>query len=336
VVGICLALGAALLALRAGGSAVGWAFQLQEPRVILLLLLLVTAIALNLAGLFELPSVAGGGKLAGRGGTAGAFWTGALAAFVATPCTGPFMGAALGAALVLPEAAALAIFAGLGLGLALPFLLLGFVPALRRRLPKPGPWMRRLRHILAVPMFLTALALAWILERQVGGAGLLVGLAAALAVAVALWWGGRRHAWLPFAPAALAVAAALAFIPTAVEPAEAHPGGTLAAEPFSEARLAALRAANRPVFLYFTADWCVTCKVNEKAVLERAEVAAAFKARGVQVLVGDWTRGDAEIGRFLEKHGRSGVPLYLWYAPGKEADVLPQILTVSRVTGLRG
>ncbi|HEY0028602.1 MAG TPA: protein-disulfide reductase DsbD domain-containing protein [Allosphingosinicella sp.] len=336
VVGICLALGAALLALRAGGSAVGWAFQLQEPRVILLLLLLVTAIALNLAGLFELPSLGGGGRLAGRGGTAGAFWTGALAAFVATPCTGPFMGAALGAALVLPEAAALAIFAGLGLGLALPFLLLGFVPALRRRLPKPGAWMGRLRRILSVPMFLTALALAWILERQIGGAGLLVGLAAALAVAVALWWAGRRHAWLPLAPAALASAAALAFIPTGVESAEAHPGGTLAAEPFSEARLATLRAANRPVFLYFTADWCVTCKVNEKAVLERAEVARAFKARGVQVLVGDWTRGDGEIGRFLEKHGRSGVPLYLWYAPGREAEVLPQILTVSRITGFTG
>jgi DsbC/DsbD-like thiol-disulfide interchange protein/cytochrome c biogenesis protein CcdA len=335
VVGICLALGAALLALRAGGSAVGWAFQLQEPRVILLLLLLVTAIALNLAGLFELPAIGGGGKLAKRGGTAGAFWTGALAAFVATPCTGPFMGAALGAALVLPEAAALAIFAGLGLGLALPFLLLGFVPALRRSLPKPGAWMGRLRRILSVPMFLTALALAWILERQVGGAGLLAGLAAALVIAVALWWAGRRHAWLPLAPAALAAAAALALVPTAVQTAEAHPGGTLAAEPFSEARLAALRVANRPVFLYFTADWCVTCKVNEKAVLERAEVANAFKARGVEVLVGDWTRGDAEIGRFLEKHGRSGVPLYLWYAPGREAEVLPQILTVSRITELR-
>jgi thiol:disulfide interchange protein len=143
VVGVCLGLGALLLGLRAGGSAVGWAFQLQEPRVILFLLLLVVAIALNLAGLFELPAIGRGGRLAERGGAAGAFWTGALAAFVATPCTGPFMGAALGAALVLPEAAALAIFAGLGLGLALPFLLLGFVPALRRRLPKPGPWMQR-------------------------------------------------------------------------------------------------------------------------------------------------------------------------------------------------
>jgi thiol:disulfide interchange protein len=334
VIGVCLALGAVLLALRAGGAAVGWAFQLQDPRVILFLLLLVTAIALNLAGLFQLPSFGRGGGLAGRDGAAGAFWTGALAAFVATPCTGPFMGAALGAALVLPEAAALAIFAGLGLGLALPFLLLGFVPALRRRLPRPGPWMQRLRRILSVPMFLTALGLAWIFERQAGGEGLLIALAAVAVLATALWWAGRRHKWLPIAAGAAAAALALAFLPMAVAPAEAQAGGALNAQPFSEARLAALRAQGKPVFLYFTADWCVTCKVNEKAVLERAEVARGFRAKGVTVLVGDWTRGNGEIGRFLEKHGRSGVPLYLWYAPGGEAEVLPQILTVARVKGL--
>ncbi len=164
----CLALGGLLLAVRAGGAMVGWAFQLQDPRVILLLLLLVTAIALNLAGLFRLPMLAGGEGLAGRGGAAGAFFTGALAAFIATPCTGPFMGAALGAALVLPAAGALAVFAGLGLGLAVPFLALGFIPALRRRLPRPGPWMATLQRILSVPMFLTALGLAWILGRQTG------------------------------------------------------------------------------------------------------------------------------------------------------------------------
>ena len=334
VVLVCLALGAALLALRASGEAVGWAFQLQDPRVILFLLLLVTAIALNLAGLFELPSLGSGQRLAGSGGTAGAFWTGALAAFVATPCTGPFMGAALGAALVLPSAAALAIFAGLGLGLALPFLALGFIPALRRRLPKPGPWMQRFRRILSIPMFLTALALAWILERQTGDSGVALGLASALIVAAALWWAGRRHNWLPLAPAAAATLAAIAFLPAATAPAEARSGGALQAEPFSEARLAALRAENRPVFVYFTADWCVTCKVNEKAVLETQAVASAFAHRNTAVLVGDWTRGDPAIGRFLESHGRSGVPLYLWYAPGKEAQILPQILTKGTVTAL--
>jgi thiol:disulfide interchange protein len=336
---ICLGLGAALLALRAGGAAAGWAFQLQDPRVILALLLLITAVALNLAGLFELPALTGGGRLAERGGTSGAFWTGALAAFVATPCTGPFMGAALGAALVLPTVVALAVFAGLGFGLALPFLLLGFVPALRRRLPKPGLWMERLRRLLSVPMFLTALALAWILGRQAGVDGMALGLSAAMVVGLALWWVGRRQGqrslWLPLAPAALAAVAAMVLIPTAAtEPAMASSPSTLKSEPFSEDRLAALQQEGRPVFVYFTADWCVTCKVNEKGALEREQVAEAFAKSQVAVLVGDWTRGDAAIGRFLEKHGRSGVPLYLYYEPGKPVEILPQVLTASRLVSM--
>jgi thiol:disulfide interchange protein len=336
---ICLALGAALLALRAGGVAAGWAFQLQDPRVILILLLLTTAIALNLAGLFELPALTGGDRLAAKGGVGGAFWTGALAAFVATPCTGPFMGAALGAALVLPTAVALAVFAGLGLGLALPFLLLGFVPALRRRLPRPGPWMARFRRLLSLPMFLTALALAWILGRQAGVNGMALGLASAMLIGLALWWVGRRQerggVWLPLAPAALAAIAAVVLVPAvASEPAQASAQGVLKSEPFSEARLAALQQEQRPVFVYFTADWCVTCKVNEKGALERQAVADAFAKSQVAVLVGDWTRGDAAIGRFLEKHGRSGVPLYLYYAPGKPVEVLPQVLTPSRLVSM--
>ena len=332
VVLTCLALGGLLLGLRAGGAAVGWAFQLQDPRVILLLLLLVTAISLNLAGLFQLPMLAGGEGLARRGGAAGAFFTGALAAFIATPCTGPFMGAALGAALILPAAGALAVFAGLGLGLALPFLALGFIPALRRRLPKPGPWMATLQRILAVPMFLTALALAWILGRQTGADGMALGLLGALILGLGLWWlgrGGRRFAALLI----LASAAPLLLIhPGAQAPVESP----LPAEPFSAARLSELRAAGTPVFAYFTADWCLTCKVNERGALARAEVAEAFRARGITVLVGDWTRGDPEIGRFLARQGRSGVPLYLYYPPGREAEVLPQILTAGRLTGLGG
>jgi thiol:disulfide interchange protein/DsbC/DsbD-like thiol-disulfide interchange protein len=335
-VAICLALGAAVLALRAGGNSAGWAFQLQDPRVVLLLLLLMTAIALNLAGVFELPSIGIGGGFASAGGAAGAFWTGALAAFVATPCTGPFMAAALGAALVLPVAAALAVFAGLGLGLALPFLLLGFVPAARRRLPRPGPWMNRLRHVLSVPMFLTALGLAWILGRQSGVDGMAIGLASALALGLTLWWVGRGHGdgrfWLRVAPATAAVAASLLLVPVPNE-------GQAAASPvagvkFSEDRLAALRSEGKPVFAYFTADWCITCKVNEKAVLEREEVARAFQKEKVAVLVGDWTGGDAAIGRFLEAQGRSGVPLYIYYAPGKAPEILPQVLTVARVVSL--
>ena len=337
---ICLALGAALLALRAGGSAAGWAFQLQDPRVILALLLLVTAVALNLAGLFELRAVTAGGRLAARRGLGGAFWTGALAAFVATPCTGPFMGVALGAALVLPTSAALAIFAGLGFGLALPFLLLGFLPALRRLLPKPGPWMAAFRRLMSVPMFLTALALAWVLGRQAGADGMTIGLAAAMLLGLALWWvgrrQGRRNAWLPLAPAVLAAVAAIGLIPTtaATGPANASAESLLKPEPFTEARLASLQEEGRTVFVYFTADWCLTCKVNEKGALERAQVAKAFADKQVAVLVGDWTRGDAAIGRFLEKHGRSGVPLYLFYAPGKPVEILPQVLTPSRLVSI--
>ena len=333
-VAICALLGAGLLALRASGVAAGWAFQLQNPAVIAALLLLVTAIALNLAGLFELPAFGGGGALAGRGGAAGSFWTGALAAFVATPCTGPFMGAALGAALLLPSAAAMAVFVGLGLGLALPFLLIGFVPALRRRLPKPGAWMDRFRKIMAVPMFATALGLAWILGRIAGVDRMALGLGAMLIVALALWWVGRRQhgglarPWLPLggAAAALLVGGVVAARPAAA---------TLASEPFSEARLAALTAESKPTFVYFTADWCLTCKVNERGAIDRAEVRDSFAKGGVAVLVGDWTRGDAAISNFLARHGRSGVPLYLFYPAGaREPQVLPQVLTPAMLTSL--
>ena len=338
VVLVCVGLGVILLALRAGGQSAGWAFQLQDPRIILVLLLLVTAIALNLAGLFHLPAFAAGDDLARQGGARGAFFTGALAAFVATPCTGPFLGFALGAALVLPAWAALAVFAGLGLGLALPFLALGFIPALRRLLPKPGPWMARFQRLLAAPMLLTALGLAWVLGRQSGVDGMTLGLGAALLLGVALWWLGRRQGggriWAPLTLVAVAILAPLPFI-AVEEPVQAASAGPLGAEPFSEARLAALRAAG-PVFVNFTADWCLTCKVNERAVLDRAEVAEHFRARGIRVLVGDWTRGDAAISRFLARHGRSGVPLYLYYPRGGEAEVLPQVLTVGQLTALAG
>lgn len=338
VIVVCLMLGGLVLALRAGGDAVGWAFQLQEPRVILVLLLLTAGIAFNLAGLFELPSLSGGSALAGRSGAAGAFWTGALAAFVATPCTGPFMAAALGAALVMPTAAALAVFAGLGLGLALPFLLLGFIPALRRALPRPGSWMERLRRILSLPMFATALGLAWILGRQVGVDGMMFGLTALLLLALALWWvgarqaGGRSTVWWPLVPAATAAVALVAIVPR--NPATAGPVQIAGAEPFNRARLATLRAEGKPVFLYFTADWCLTCKVNEKGAIDRADVRAAFAKRNVVVMVGDWTRGNADISRFLAEHGRSGVPLYLFAPPGGPWRVLPQVLTPGMLTGL--
>jgi len=337
VIATCLALGGALLALRAGGVQVGWAFQLQDPRVILFLTLLATAITLNLVGLFHLRSFGGGEALAGRGGAAGSFWTGVLAAFVATPCTGPFMAAALGAALVLPVPAALAIFAGLGLGLALPFLGLGFVPALRRMMPKPGAWMATFQRILAIPMALTVAALLWLLWRQTGLTGLKIGIAGALLVTLLGWLAGRRQPLglsMLSAVGALVVVAAVA-MPFLFTLAPTHSSLAAGTEPFSETRLAALRQANKPVFLYFTADWCLTCKVNEKAAIDRAETSAAFEKAGVVVMVGDWTNGDPAITRFLEARGRSGVPLYLWYPKGGgEPTELPQVLTPGLLAAL--
>jgi thiol:disulfide interchange protein len=329
-VAVCLALGGAILALRAGGSAVGWAFQLQDPRVVVLLLLLTVGIALNFAGLFELPVP----RFAQKSGVSGAFATGALAAFVATPCTGPFMGAALGAALVLPWPAALAVFAGLGLGLALPFLLLGFVPALRRMLPKPGAWMDALRRILSIPMWLTAVALAWLLGKQAGVDGMGLALLVALGFAIVLWAVGRKQArGLAVGVVAPLMMAAIAFAGVwLMRPA---PHVAVSDQAFSEAKLAALRVAGRPVFAYFTADWCVTCKVNERVAIDTDAVQASFKKRNIAVLVGDWTNGDPVLGRFIEAHNRLGVPLYLYYpAGGGEPRVLPQVLTPSMLEEL--
>ncbi|WP_166937792.1 protein-disulfide reductase DsbD family protein [Sphingopyxis panaciterrae] len=282
-----LLLGAALLALRAAGEQIGWAFQLQHPASVFLLLLLAIAITLNLAGAYELPSFGGGQKLASQGGAAGGFWTGALAAFVATPCSGPLLGAALGATLVLPAWAALPVFGGLGLGIALPFLAVGFVPALRNRLPKPGPWMVRFRKWMALPMALTALALAVLLWRQMDGG-----------------WPERGAQT------------------------------SASADSFSPAALAKARASGKPVFVYFTADWCLSCKANEAGAIDREAVQEAFRKKGVVTLVGDWTNGDPAITRTLAEHGRNSVPLYLWYAPGAaQPEILPQILTPGLLTG---
>lgn len=336
----CLALGGAMLGLRASGHAVGWAFQLQEPRVVLALLVLVTAIAFNLAGLFALGTPDVGGRLAARGGAAGAFWTGVLAAVIATPCTGPFMGAALGAALVLPAPAALALFGGLGLGVALPFVAVGVVPPLRAILPRPGAWMERLRNILSVPMFVTAVGLAWLLGRQAGNAAVLLGLSAVLLVGLCLWWvgtrqrAGRTRAWWPLLPALAAVAAIALIWPTAAMRPAAH-GTTQGDEAYDPARLDALRREGRPVFVYLTADWCLTCKVNEAAAIDRAETRNAFARHHVAVLRGDWTDGNRAVGALIESFGRAGVPLYIFYpADGGAPRLLPQILTPALLTGL--
>ncbi|MXP26011.1 thiol:disulfide interchange protein [Altererythrobacter indicus] len=325
----CLALGGLLLALRAGGSQIGWAFQLQEPGVVVALLVLASVITANFAGLFELPSF----SFTRSGGRTSAFATGLLAAFVATPCTGPFMAAAMGAALLLPWWQALLLFATLGLGLGLPFLALGFVPPLRRLLPRPGKWMEVFRKVLSIPMALTALALAWLAWRLGGGAYVALGLVIAVCVGVALaaWSRGKRP--LVFAAIALTLVGivALPFVQTSGASSEQ---GLLKAEKFSPQALAKARAKG-PVFLWFTADWCLTCKVNENVAIERAATRDAFKANGVTAMSGDWTRRDPEITRFLTEHGAAGVPLYLWYpAGGGDAQKLPQVLTPDSLVDL--
>jgi thiol:disulfide interchange protein DsbD len=338
------ALALLLIALKAAGAAVGWGFQLQSPPVVAALALLMLAVALNLSGVFEMgTSLQGvGSGLASRQGVAGAFFTGALAVVVAAPCTAPFMGPALGWALTQRPAAALAVFLALGLGFALPFVLVAFAPGLLAKLPRPGPWMGAFKRALSFPMFAAAAWLVWVLTLQAGASGLARLLAAAIVLALAAWLAGaaQRRAMQGARPLALggaaAVLAALA-IGAAVWPAYAEApaqgealaaGAELAAEPYTPARLAELQAQGRPVFVNYTAAWCVSCQVNDRLALSTPKVAAAFREGGVAYLKADWTKRDAVIAADLARFGRAGVPLYLVYGKGGEApEVLPSILT---------
>ena len=337
-----LVLAGTLLALRAGGQAIGWGFQLQSPAVIAVLGLLMLAVALNLSGVFDIGgSLQGAGRLSHVSGGAGAFLTGVLAVVVAAPCTAPFMAVALGAALVMPWPAALLVFLMLGLGLALPYVVVSLSPGLLRRFPRPGPWMERLRRLLAFPMYGAALWLAWVFARQTGGAALALLFGAGLMLALALWLFGLmqgertagRRGWLSGASALIALAlATVAGVAAArapvVEPGQASGETVLASQPWSPKAVQAAQGEGRPVLVNFTADWCVTCKINEGAALSSARVGQAITATNAVYLVGDWTRRDDAIARELERHGRSGVPLYLLYpAGGGEPRILPQLLT---------
>ena len=344
VITACAILGALLLTLRAAGQQVGWAFQLQEPGVVAALLLLAVGITANLLGLFEfaVPGFATKGAGASHGNSArSAFATGLLAAFVATPCTGPFMASAMGAALLLPVASAMLLFVALGLGIALPFLAIAFVPALRRALPRPGAWMGWFRRIMAVPMALTALALLWLASR-LGGytfAGFSLTLAIIL-LAILAMVGDAQRKGLSRARTATGLLAAMAAASAAILPHTVHDSALedasiLGGQAFSEAALGAALATGHPVFAYFTADWCLTCKVNERVAIEREETAAAFQKAGVVVLKGDWTRRDPAITRYLTAQGAAGVPMYAWYPAGaKSPQKLPQVLTINTLTAL--
>lgn len=343
VVATFLLLAGVLLALRAGGEQLGWGFQLQEPRFVAAVALLLFAMALSFSGVWEF-----GGRLAGAGqrlteghGTRASFFTGALAVVVASPCTAPFMGTALGWALAQPAASALAVFAALGVGLAAPMLLLGFVPWLARALPRPGPWMDGFRQLLAFPLYLTVVWLLWVYGEQTSPLGMAWLLAALTALAFALWLIGRRPAMRTprlRATAAVVSAATLVFalgLPlSAPTPAAAGARTTsdADAEPWSEQRLAELRAAGRPVLVNMTAAWCITCLANERVALSTDTVREALATHEVAYLKGDWTRNDEAITRYLARYGRNGVPLYVLYPrSGGTPRVLPQLLTADGV-----
>jgi thiol:disulfide interchange protein len=339
VVATFLALAGVLIGLQAAGQAVGWGFQLQSPPVVAGLALLMLAVALNMSGVFELgASLQGAGQgLASRRGMVGAFFTGALAVVVASPCTAPFMGSALGFTLGQPPLVTLAVFLALAIGFAAPFVALAFAPPLLRMLPKPGRWMDVLRKALAFPMYGAVAWLVWVLSQQTDAGGMAAVLAALVLGAFALWlWGltqgaDRGLVTKLIALALLIGAMALAVVgPKAAAPASS-PQASAADLPFeawSPERLAALRAEGRPILVNFTAAWCVSCQVNEKVALSTAEVADALKATNAVYLKGDWTRRDAVIAAELARHGRAGVPLYLVYAPGADQPrVLPQLLT---------
>ncbi|GGY53676.1 thiol:disulfide interchange protein DsbD [Parvularcula lutaonensis] len=326
-----------LLALRGAGAQLGWGFHLQSPVAVGFFAVVVFLIGLNLAGLFEVgTSVQGAGSgLTRKPGLKGSFFTGLLAVVVAAPCIGPFLGLPIGFALSAPPVAAIAVFLALGLGLALPYLMLTVVPQLVQALPKPGAWMVRLKQVFSFAMFGTVAWLTWVVSLQAGPQGVLaLGIAFVLAAfggwlfGLAQEKGGARPLQLAAALALTAALLPLAMLKTAEGPAYV---GSLAKEPYDEARIAALQAEGTPVFVDFTAAWCVTCQYNKRVVLDSPEGQALFARTGTVFMVADLTNPDPVITAAIERQGRSGVPLYLYYNRKGETEILPQILTLDRL-----
>jgi thiol:disulfide interchange protein/DsbC/DsbD-like thiol-disulfide interchange protein len=350
VISSMLCLAGVLLILRAGGEQIGWGFQLQSPLFVTLMVYLLLAVGLNLSGVFEV-----GGGLAGVGDSLthgdtyrASFFTGVLTTLVATPCTAPFMALAVGPALTLPPLLGLCIFAALGLGLALPYLLLSFAPWMRRALPKPGPWMDTLKQVFAFPIYASAAWLLWVLAQESSPFGLGAGLAGVILIGLAAWAyqrsksGSTRggHAVL-LATATLAVLIAIVlpvrFADVAVASPSASARGTPAAgewQPYDAAQVTKLNALGKPLLVNFTASWCLTCLVNERNAFADSAVQEIFREKNVTLMKGDWTNRDPAITRALATFGRAGVPLYLIYnaRPGAtEPVILPQLLTASIV-----
>ena len=340
------ALVAALLGLRAAGATLGWGFQFQSPVFLALMAGLLFFLGLSLAGQFEigLTLTSAGGSLAARQGYAGSFFTGVLAVIVATPCTAPFMGAAVGYALAQPAAITFAVFTALALGLAAPYVALTLQPAWTRLLPKPGAWMDVLKQAVSIPIFLTVVWLAWVLAQAYGANLLGALLAGLLLLAIAGWflgrWPARRWAATTAALFLVAFIGLSAFVPRlasspppAASTAATGQSSGAAWQPWSPAAVSSYQAQGRAVFVDFTASWCLSCQVNERVALDQPQVRQAFANDHVVLLRADWTRQDPAITQALAALGRSGVPVYALYVPGESAPrLLPQVLTPGIVT----
>ena len=328
-----VALGLVIIALKTA-----WGAHLQNPLVVAVLSLVMLAVALSMSGVVQFGASLGntGSSLANRSGPIGDFFTGVLAVVVASPCTAPFMGTALAYALVAPTLNAMAVFFALGLGLALPFLAIGFIPALSRWLPRPGRWMETLKEILAFPMYLTAAWLAWVLAHQRGADAVGLLMVAAVLLAMTLWWFERSRGRGLFSRAWVVVLALFTLAPLyylSTLPATAHAAETSSGVvAYSPEKLDALRKAGTPVFVDMTADWCVTCKANEHTVLDGDAFQALLKRTGTVYMKGDWTDVNPTISAFLEQYHSPGVPLYVVFPKnGGPGHALPTVLTESLV-----
>ncbi|MEH6544151.1 MAG: protein-disulfide reductase DsbD domain-containing protein [Porticoccaceae bacterium] len=334
-----VAIALVLLALRGAGHVIGWGFQLQSPVFIAALACLFFLMAQGFSGQFTLGvRLMNVGQAATTGsGLGSSFMTGVLATVVASPCTAPFMGTALGVAITQPTGIAVLVFATLGLGMALPFLLLTWIPGLAGKLPAPGPWMETFRQVLAFPLYASVLWLLWVLGRQTDIDHAIIAALGLLSLAFATWLFSRSRKWLGKTLAVALFIAGLALPLLMISGADSSSreassdGEPSIWEPYTQARLDQLRESKQSVFINLTADWCITCLANEKIALNSARFKAALQDNDIYYLKGDWTNYNAEITRLLGVHGRGGVPLYLFYPAGGEARILPQLLTEKTV-----
>lgn len=328
-------IGGIILFLRAGGETIGWGFQLQEPLFVAAMVFILVAVGLSLSGLYTIRlGIEGAGQsLTESHGMKGSFFTGVLAALVATPCTAPFMAPAIGYAIMQPMYITILGFLSLGFGLALPFLLLSYFPILSKILPKPGAWMEKIKEALAFPMYITAAWLIWVFTNQAGSNAALMLLIGVILFAFAIWlWQQTRSRLVHIGSIIFIIAAfALAMPPSN----DTENADILDGEPYSDARLNELRNDGRRIFVYFSADWCITCKVNEQVSLYRDENRKLVAERNIAILKGDWTNRNETIAKVLARHNRMGVPLYLYYASGVDKPIiLPEILTPNSLTDI--